>query len=63
MIKEFADYPTTLRINKHGYHESLFRSYHILNKVKELLSKNTPQEVILEIIAEIETLPMLDKDD
>lgn len=31
-------------------HESAFRAHHILNKVIWLLEKNTPPEVILELI-------------
>lgn len=37
-----------------GWHESLTRSYQILEKVKDLLRKETPQDVILEIIEECE---------
>lgn len=33
-----------------GWHESLFRSYHCLQKVKGLLKMETPQSVILEMI-------------
>lgn len=43
--------------NSSRYHESLFRSYHILLKVKELLELGTPQKVILEIIEDIENAP------
>lgn len=35
-----------------GWHESLLRSFQVLQKVKHLLSINTPAEVILEIIEE-----------
>lgn len=33
-----------------GFHESLTKSYHILEKVKELLDLKTDQSVILELI-------------
>jgi len=35
-------------------HESAFRSYHILQKVKDLLARNVPVDVILELVAEME---------
>lgn len=38
-----------------GMHESLLRSYQILAKVKWLLEKNTATEVVLELIALMET--------
>ncbi len=38
-----------------GFHESLVRSYHIVNKVKELLEKKTDPEVVLELIALMES--------
>lgn len=34
-------------------HESIFKSYHILEKVVRYLELNTPNEVILELIAEM----------
>lgn len=36
-------------------HESILRSYHILQKVKDYLSEGVPPKVILEIIAELES--------
>ena len=35
-------------------HESAFRSYHIINKVVDLLKKNVPAEAILEIIKDLQ---------
>jgi hypothetical protein len=35
-------------------HESIFRSFHIVNKVKELLLKNTPYDVVIEIIDDLQ---------
>lgn len=37
-----------------GLHESLFRSYHLLQKVKELLRAGVPAELLLEIIEDLE---------
>ena len=38
-----------------GWHESLLRSYQILQKVKELLGKGTPPDVVLELIEFMES--------
>jgi hypothetical protein len=38
-----------------GYHESLFRSYHVLNAVKGWLKRGLPSQVILDYIALIES--------
>lgn len=38
-----------------GWHESVLRSYHIVQKIKELLQRNTPADVILEIIEDLES--------
>ena len=40
-----------------GWHESILRSYQIVQKVKELLEAQTPTAVILEIIADLEASP------
>ena len=40
-----------------GFHESLLRSYQILEKVKELLRKEVAPSVVLEIIEDIEATP------
>lgn len=57
-------YPTSLNADEakkaltrgcSGFHESLLRSYHILELVKELLEINTPSEVILQVISLNET--------
>ena len=37
-----------------GIHESVFRSYQVLEKVKEYLRKGYPAEVILELIEVME---------
>lgn len=33
-----------------GFHESLLRSFHIVNKLRELLEQGTPPKVILEML-------------
>ena len=63
-ISEIRDKPTVLSwkviengkegFRCNGFHESLLRAHHVVDKVKHLLKLNTPQEVILEIIEEIE---------
>ena len=50
MIKEIRSYPTV----HENIHESIFRSYHILEKVKELLEKKTSGDIVLELINEME---------
>ncbi len=55
-ISKIKDFPSSLCVSSsHNYHESLFRSYQILEKVKVLLELETPPQVILEIIDEIES--------
>lgn len=63
-ISEIKNFATTLGTgpNSGRYHESIFRSYQILEKVKELLRLGTPGEVVLEIIKDIEDTPQLDKE-
>ncbi len=41
----------------HNSHESVLRSYWIVQKVKELLVNKTPAKVVLEIIADLESAP------
>jgi len=55
-IHEIKEMPTsTDQLEKHkNYHESCFRSYQILQKVKEWLEYDTPPKVIKEIIEELE---------
>lgn len=63
-ISEIKNFATTLGTgpNSGRCHESIFRSYQILEKVKELLRLGTPGEVVLEIINDIEEAPQLDKE-
>ena len=55
-IFEIAEMPTSLsreyvlKSPAVGWHESLLRSYHVVQKVRELLQKGTPNEVTLELI-------------
>jgi hypothetical protein len=48
--------PTVLDIDGVGsYHESILRSYHVLEEVRKLLQINTPNEVILDLIEIMES--------
>ncbi len=44
---------TEIPLGSSGVHESCLRSFHILNKVIDLLMKGTPAEVILEIVEDL----------
>lgn len=54
-LSKLASMPTVLN----NMHESLFRSYHSLRMIKELLAKGTPGDVVLAIISEIDNLQPL----
>ena len=49
-IREIAELPTT----ENNFHESILRSYQILEKVKYYLDKKVPFSIILELIEEME---------
>jgi len=53
-IRGIMDMPTKIdldvSVGSKVWHESVTRSYHIVEKVKELLVLSTPPEVILELI-------------
>lgn len=54
-IKAINELPTTYEDIKHGKcHESLLRSWNILEKVKYLLRENVPHHITLEIIQDME---------
>lgn len=36
-----------------GFHESLLRSFHVVEKVKELAAEGVPSKVILELVDEM----------
>lgn len=48
---EISKYPTV----HERVHESIFRSYHILNKVKEMISRGDSQQTISEAIELMES--------
>lgn len=48
-IKEIIKQPTTIDNN----HESLFRCYHILDKVKEWLDLGMPTHLVSDLIEEL----------
>lgn len=41
--------------NSTGAHESILRSYNIVMKVKDLLRRKVPADVVLELIEEMES--------
>lgn len=47
-----------LTIGATSWHESLLRSYHIVAKVKELLERGTPADVVIEIIEDLQDAPI-----
>ena len=54
-IEEIQKFPTLYTdVHRGDCHESLLRSYQILEKVKDLLRIETPPTVILEVIKECE---------
>lgn len=48
-LEQILEYPQGFHINGQGHHESLLRSFHILEKVKEYARAGVPSSVILEI--------------
>jgi len=55
-LAEIRAMPTVIRgieAGATGAHESLLRSYHIVQKVQELLVQETPPAIILEIIEDL----------
>lgn len=54
IISEIRKFPTTYETDGVQCHESLLRSFHIVEKVKELCEKETPPSVIKEMIFEME---------
>ena len=54
-ISEIAHLPTTVQAHEeYPTHESILRSYQILERVKAWLSWDVPSDVILELIGEME---------
>lgn len=58
---EIREMPTTHRDSNGGIHESVLRSWTILEKVKELLRRNTPADVILEIVEDLQGAPQRER--
>ena len=56
-LNEIRQKPTTIDTgeNSRRVHESILRSWHIVEKIKELLELNTPAEVILELIEDLKS--------
>ena len=56
-ITEIQQMPTCINVipqGATGVHESCVRSYQILEKVKYLLNKKVPSEIVIELINEME---------
>lgn len=53
-IAEIRTYPTTYETDGVKSVESLLRSFHIVQKVKDLCAENTSPKIILELIEEME---------
>lgn len=51
-LKEIREMPQSQALNGKT-HESVFRSYHALRKVIELLRRNAPADVVLEIYEDL----------
>ena len=52
-LAEIRAMPKVIEIEGQRYHESVLRSHNILNKVIELLSYETPHQVVMEIIDDL----------
>lgn len=46
--------------NAKGIHESVFRSYHIVEYVRELLERGVPGDVVLDILKSLQEEPPMD---
>lgn len=55
-LHEIRDFPTSIDTgpNSGRVHESVLRSYQIVQKVKELLNQDVAPQVILEVIDDLE---------
>ena len=49
-------YQLKIMTGPNGWHESLFKSFHVLENVKRLLGVGTPGEVVLDLIEEMEAV-------
>jgi hypothetical protein len=59
-LEDIRQRPTAIRLGLGAgsrWHESVLRAFHVVDKVKDLLAKNTPAEVILEIIEDLMGAP------
>ena len=58
---EIANQATTVKGDlRHGVHESVLRSFCILEKVRELLQRGVPADVVVDIIDELQGAPQSD---
>ena len=63
-LSEIRNFPTTIDTGTNGqrFHESLLRSYHIVQKVIELCERRADHEVIMELIEDMRSAPQTDYD-
>lgn len=54
-MKSLAELPL-IPTERNEFHESAFRSYHVLEAVKDLLERKTPPDVVLQIIYMVEAV-------
>ena len=54
-LEEIRQMPTTVGV----YHESCFRSFHVLQKIMELVAAGTPAAVIAEIYGDLTDAPAI----
>lgn len=61
-LAELITMPTTLDTGRARYHESLFRSYHILCRAVALLADGVEGEAVAQLITEMMEMPQTDLD-
>ena len=57
MLREIAEFPTVIWGSNQKIHESCFRAFHKLVKVRELLQEGAPSKVVLDILTEMDQTP------
>lgn len=64
-LRDLEQFPTVLNtetVAPQRIHESVFRCWHILNRVDELLEAGTPGPVLLDLLREMRELPHREQD-
>ena len=61
-LEDIRKMPITMNLpGGGGIHESCYRAWGILMKVKQLLQKEVPHAVILEVICDLENAPRVEQ--